>query len=262
VRLDQLTPAILQAAYARLLGRGLSPKSVLNAHRLLHRALADAVRWGLLARNPCDLVDPPRVPRPVVRALDADGVARLLAACAGDDLGPLITVAVLTGLRLGELLGLQWDDVDLEAGAVYVRPIFYRMRGQWVESEPRSAAGKRKVVLPAPVLVMLREYRKAQLEQRLKAGPDWHQEFGDLVFSTASGRPIHPANIHRELKAVLSRAGLPPIRFHDLRHTHASLLLKDGVNPRVVQERLGHSTVSLTLQVYSHVLPDLSLIHI
>jgi integrase len=95
---------------------------------------------------------------------------------------------------------------------------------------------------------MLREYRKAQLEQRLKAGPDWHQEFGDLVFSTASGRPIHPANIHRELKAVLSRAALPPIRFHDLRHTHATLLLALGENARVVQERLGHSHISLTLQ--------------
>jgi len=129
------------------------------------------------------------------------------------------------------------------------------VRGEWVEGEPKSAAGKRKITLPALATAVLEEHRLAQVEARLKAGPNW----GDngLVFATATGRPIHPGDIRRTLTAILGRAGLPQLRFHDLRHSHATLLLKGGANPRVVQERLGHSQISLTLQTYSHVLPDL-----
>jgi len=144
LRLDGLTPAHLAAGYDRLLGRGLSPKSVLNTHRLLHRALSDAVRWGMLVRNPCDLVDPPRAQRPAVRALDAEEVSRLLAACAGDDPGPLVTVAMLTGLRLGELLGLTWDDIDLERGELRVVRAVHRVRGRGlvaVPPKPRHRSG-------------------------------------------------------------------------------------------------------------------------
>jgi integrase len=248
IRLQALKAPDIQAFYKERLDRGLAPRSVRIIHAVLHRALEQAVKWGLIVFNPADRVDLPKIAGSGARPLSPEEVRRFLEAARASAYYPLFVVAVCTGLRMAEINGLRSDDVDLEAGAVYVRRILYRMRGQWVESEPKSGAGKRKVVLPAPVLVMLREYRKAQLEQRLKAGPDWHQEFGDLVFSTASGRPIHPANIHRELKAVLSRAALPPIRFHDLRHTHATLLLALGENARVVQERLGHSHISLTLQ--------------
>jgi integrase len=257
VRLDQLTPAILQAAYARLLGRGLSPKSVLNAHRLLHRALADAVRWGLLARNPCDLVDPPRVPRPVVRALDADGVARLLAACAGDDLGPLITVAVLTGLRLGELLGLQWDDVDLERGELRVLRAVQRVRGRGlVVVPPKTAASRRLVPLPPQAVAALRTQRRQQAAARLAAGPAWAE--GAWVFTSALGRPLDPSEVTRRFQRLLQAAGLPRLRFHDLRHTTATVLLGAGVHPKVVASLLGHSTIQVTLDTYSHVTPSLA----
>ncbi len=158
-------------------------------------------------------------------------------------------------MRLGELLGLKWADVDIEAGVLYVRRGLYRVRGEWVEGEPKSAAGKRKITLPALATAILKEHRLAKLEARLKAGPNW--EDNGLVFATVTGRPIHPGDIRRTLKAILGRACLPRIRFHDLRHNHATILLKEGVNPRVVQERLGHAAVSMTLGTYSHVLPDL-----
>lgn len=257
LRLDQLTPAHLAAAYDRLLGQGLSPKSVLNSHRLLHRALGDAVRWGMLARNPCDLVDPPRAARPAVRALDAGEVARLLEASASDDLGPLVTVAVLTGLRQGELLGLTWDDVDLERGELSVVRSVQRVRGQGlVVVPPKTASSKRLVPLAPQAVAALREQRTRQLAARLKAGPAWAE--GDWVFTTALGMPYHPADVGHRFQRLLERAGLPRVRFHDLRHTAASLLLGEGVHPKVVASLLGHSTVQVTLDTYSHVTPGLA----
>jgi integrase len=257
LRLDGLTPAHLAAAYDRLLGRGLSPKSVLNTHRLLHRALSDAVRWGMLVRNPCDLVDPPRAQRPAVRALDAEEVARLLAACTGDDLGPLVTVAVLTGLRQGELLGLTWDDIDLERGELRVMRAVQRVRGRGlVVVPPKTASSRRLVPLPPQAVAALREQRRRQAEARLKAGPAWAD--GNWVFTTALGLPYHPSDVAHRFQRLLEHAGLPRLRFHDLRHTTASLLLGEGVHPKVVASLLGHSTIQITLDTYSHVTPGLA----
>lgn len=257
IRLQALKPADIQALYTRKLDEGLARRTVQLVHAILHKALSQAVDWGLLAASPADRVKAPRPqPRPgAVRALSPEEARRFLEAARDYDYYPLFVLALTTGMRLGELLGLKWEDVDFEAGAVHVRRGLYRVRGRWVEGEPKSAAGRRKVILPPLALSVLKEHRVAQLEARLKAGPDW--EDSGLVFATAAGRPIHPRSVTRTLKTILGRAGLPDIRFHDLRHTHATLLLKEGVNPRVVQERLGHSQISLTLQTYSHVLPDL-----
>jgi integrase len=253
LRLDGLNPAHLAAAYDRLLARGLSPKSVLNTHRLLHRALSDAVRWGMLVRNPCDLEDPPRAQRPAVRALDADEVSRLLAACAGDDLGPLVTVAVLTGLRLGELLGLTWDDIDLERGELRVVRAVQRVRGRGLVVVPKTASSRRLVPLPPQAVAALREQRRRQAEARLKASPAWAD--GNWVFTTALGLPYHPSDVAHRFQRLLEHAGLPRLRFHDLLHTTASLLLGEGVHPKVVASLLGHSTIQITLDTYSHVTP-------
>jgi integrase len=255
VRLQALKPADIQALYADRLRAGLSRRSVQIIHAILRRALKQAVDWGLIGHNPADRVRPPRPEPREMRVLSPEEARRFLEAARNFDYYVLFVLALATGLRLGELNGLRWQDVDLEAGVLYVRRTLYRLRGKWVEGEPKSAAGKRKVVLPALAVEALREHRVAQLEARLRAGPAW--EDSGLVFTTAAGRPIHPGDIRRALKAVLSRAGLGPLRFHDLRHSHATMLLVAGENPRVVQERLGHSQISLTLQTYSHVLPDL-----
>jgi len=256
-RLDGLTPAHLAAVYDRLLGRGLSPKSALNTHRLLHRALSDAVRSGMLVRNPCDLVDPPRAQRPAVRALDAEEVSRLLAACAGDDPGPLVTVAMLTGLRLGELLGLTWDDIDLERGELRVVRAVQRVRGRGlVVVPPKTASSRRLLPLPPQAVAALREQRRRQAEARLKAGPAWAD--GNWVFTTALGLPYHPSDVAHRFQRLLEHAGLRRLRFHDLRHTTASLLLGEGVHPKVVASLLGHSTIQITLDTYSLVTPGLA----
>lgn len=257
LRLDQVSPTHLAAAYDRLLGQGLSAKSVLNTHRLLHRVLGDAVRWGMLVRNPCDLGDPPRATRPAVSTLDAGEVARLLEASATDDLGSLITVAVLTGLRLGELVGLTWDEVDLERGELSVVRSLQRVRGRGlVVVPPKTASSKRLVPLAPQAVAALREQRRRQLASRLKAGPAWAG--GNWVFTTALGLPYDPGDVTRRFQRLLERAGLPRVRFHDLRHTAASLLLAEGVHPKVVASLLGHSTVQVTLDTYSHVMPGLT----
>ncbi len=255
LRLQALKPPDIQALYTQKLEAGLSRRTVQLIHAILHKALSQAVDWGLISFNPADRVKPPRPQPKEMQVLSPEEARRFLEAAREYDYYPLFVLALTTGMRLGELLGLKWADVDLEAGAVHVRRGLYRVRGEWVEGEPKSAAGKRKIALPALATAVLKEHRLAQLEARLKAGPAW--EDNGLVFTTAAGRPIHPGDIRRTLTAILGRAGLPRIRFHDLRHSHATLLLKEGVNPRVVQERLGHSTVSMTLGTYSHVLPDL-----
>lgn len=255
--LDKVTPPVLQAFASRLLEQGLSAQSVQNTYRLLHRAFADAVKWGLLGRNPCDLVTPPRVGRTQPRTLTVADVARLFAACTDDPLGPLVTVAVLTGLRQGELLALQWRDIDWERGELSVVRSLQRVRGQGlVVVPPKTAASRRRVPLPPLALEALRVQRRRQLEQRLAAGPAWAD--GDWVFTTSLGAPLDPAETTRRFQALLARLGLPRLRFHDLRHTTATLLLSDGVHPKVVASLLGHSTVQITLDTYSHVTPGLA----
>jgi len=255
--LDKVTPAALAAAYGQLLARGLAPRSVVHAHRLLHRAFEDAVKWGLLPRNPCDLVEPPHAPRPAIHPFTVSEVATLLAACADDPIGPLVTVAVLTGLRLGELLGLQWGDIDWERGELSVVRAVQRVTGRGlVVVEPKTASSRRRVPLPPQALEALRQQRRRQAAQRLAAGPAWAD--GQWVFTTAVGTPLDPSDVHAAYRRLLARAGLPPRRFHDLRHTTATLLLTDGVHPKVVASLLGHSTIQLTLDTYSHVTPTLA----
>lgn len=254
--LARVTPQDLQALYTRKLEEGLAPRTVGHLHRVLHRALADALRWGLVARNVCDAVKPPKVQAQEMRALSPIEVRQLLAAAAGDPLQALYVLAVTLGLRQGELLGLRWADIDLDAGRLQVRRSIARLNGQgWLEQEPKSARSRRSVALTPLAVESLRWHRQQQLERRLKTRA-W--EDNGFVFANEVGRPITPQNLtQRSFQPLLERAGLPRVRFHDLRHTAATLLLAEGVHPKVVQEMLGHSTVSLTLDVYSHVTPTL-----
>jgi len=253
--LARLTAQDLQALYSRRLEAGASPNTVAQLHRILHRALRDAVRWGLTPRNVCDLVDPPRTRRKEMRALSADEARQLLQSVHGDPNEALYVLAVTVDMRQGELLALKWADVDLDVGTVQIRRTTRRVKGEgYVESEPKTASGRRNVTLSQTAINALRLHRARQVEQRLAAA---YWEDRDLVFTNEFGRTFDVRSLRRGFQAVLRRVGLPALRFHDLRHSAASLLLAQGVNAKVVQEMLGHSAVAFTLQVYSHVVPAL-----
>lgn len=255
--LAKLSAQQLQAYYALKLEEGKAPGSVHGHHVVLHGALKKAMRLGLVARNVADLVDPPQ-PRPQEMRPFSPEEARHFLDCARDDrLYALYCLAITAGMRQAEMLGLHWDDVDFEQGEVRVRRQLNWSSGKGFSFvEPKTAKGRRSVALPAFALEALRLHRRAQLAERLRAGPGW-EEMG-LVFPNESGRPLDRNNlVKRSFFPLLAKSRLPKIRFHDLRHTAATLLLCQGENPKVVQERLGHASVELTLNTYSHVLPNI-----
>lgn len=254
--LARLAPQDLHTLYRRKLQDGLSPGTVRKIHSALHRPLRDAVRWGLVGRNVCDAVTPPKLQTHEIKTLSPDKARQLLVATEGDPLEALYVLAITAGLRQGELLGLKWQDVDLDAGRLEVRRTIARVNGQgFLESEPKSARSRRGISLAPMATEALRDHRARQLQRRLLALA-W--EDNDFIFPNEVGRPIEAQNlVRRSFYPLLERAGLPRMRFHDLRHTAATLLLVQGVHPKIVQEILGHSTISLTLDTYSHVIPGL-----
>jgi integrase len=255
--------------------KGLSSTTVQYHFGILHEALGHAVRKGLLVRNPCDLVDRPRRERVEIQTLDEEQVRLFLAeAKRSSSCYRLYLTALLTGMRQGELLGLRWRDIDLTLGIVSVQQTFYRLGKQQLFKEPKSLKSRRTVALPPALTEELRSLRREQSEARRFFGKDYEDR--DLVFCQPNGKPLHGHNItKRDLPRVLAlkglrkeltdkgvaedalSKGLPRIRFHDLRHCHATHLLRLGVHPKIVQERLGHSTPAFTLQVYSHVMPGM-----
>lgn len=213
-------------------------------------SVQQAVRWGLLLWNPCDAVQPPRVPRVERDVLRADQVAKLFAAAKGDRLEALYVLAVTSGMRLGEMFGLQWPCVDLEQGLVQVRKTLIEMSGKVYLSEPKTAKSRRSIWLPDLATAVLRSHRARMVAEGLADVP-W-------VFCDRRGEPLRRGPFHfNEYKPLLAKAGLPKMRFHDLRHTSATLLLCAEVHPKVVHERLGHSQIGVTMDTYSHVLPSM-----
>lgn len=254
VKLSAITPQQLQALYKKLLDRGLAPATVVRTHAVLHGALKQAMRWNLIPRNPADAVRPPAVPHAEMRALSAAQVQQLLASTADKTMSTLYALAATSGLRLGELLGLRWADLDFDRQQLTVIRTAHRIRGQGiVYGEPKTSAGRRTVRLGSMVVAMLRQHRAAQLAHRLYAGPAWNDN--DLVFASGFGTPIEDSRISRAFVRDLAAAGLPRVRFHDLRHTAATLLLEQGVGIKTVQATLGHSTISTTMDIYAHVTP-------
>lgn len=243
--------------------RELSSTTVLQVHRVVRRALDKAVRKGLVARNVATFVDAPRRKRYEIQALTPEQTTALLAAAAGDKLEALYVLAVTTGMRQGELLGLRWQDVDLDAGTVQVRQSLHRVKsgeekGKLVPLPPKNGRS-RAIELTSTAVDALRRRHETQTSQgivRRGEGKRWSDS--GYVFTTRYGEPIEATNlVRRSFKRLLVKAGLPHVRFHDLRHTAATLMLGHGVHPKVVSEILGHGSIVITLDLYSHVTPTM-----
>jgi integrase len=256
LRLTRLEPRHLEALYAAKLAAGLSPRSVHHLHTVLHRALGHATRQGLTLRNVTTLVDAPRVPRSEMKFLNQEESQRFLEAVAGDRHETLYVLAITSGMRQGELLGLRWRDVDIDHGHLSIIQTLEKPGLKPIFGEPKTRASRRRVWLADRAIAALRHHRARQTEQRLQMGSRWQDL--DLVFTNQRGGPLDTHNLtQRGFPRLLERAGLPRIRFHDLRHTAATLLLIKGVHPRLVADMLGHSTVAITLDTYSHVVEGL-----
>jgi integrase len=256
-RLDRLRPEHLERLYAALADKGLSPASILRAHRVLSRALRVASQRGRVARNVATLVDPPGVKRPeTALPLSAQEARQVMAAAQTHRNAARWTVALAVGLRQSEALALRWSDVDLDNGALSVRRGLHRVSGHGlVYEEPKADRSRRTLALPAQLVDALRAHRAAQLEERIAAGQLWQDH--DLVFAQPNGRPIERKSDWRAWKSLLDEAGVREVRLHDGRHTAATLLLSEGVHPRVVMEVLGHAQMRTTTDTYSHVMPAL-----
>jgi len=252
IPLAKLAPAEVQSFLNAKLESGLSPRRVQYLHAVLRRALVTAERWGLVARNVAKLVDAPRVPRHEIEPLTPEQARRLIEAAAKDRLRALYVTALGTGLRQGELLGLRWEDVDLEAGRLRVRHTLARVDGRLELLEPKTDRSRRSVSLPEVVVSALRAHRTRQRMERLVAGSRWQDT--EHTFATTIGTPIEAARVTRSFGLALERAGLPRIRFHDLRHAAATFLLAQGFTLEDVKNLLGHSSIVLTSNTYGHVL--------
>lgn len=256
ISLTKLTPNHLQRLYAGRLEAGQSPASVRQLHAVLHRAFGRAARWGSVARNVADLVSAPRVERREMQALSPEQSRALLHAAAEDRLEALYVLAVTTGMRQGELLALHWRNVNLQAATAHVVGTLQRTREGYVIAGPKSAHSRRQVALTSAAVEVLRRHRATQAEERLRLGSAWKDD--DLVFANEVGGYVDESHLRRRsFWPLLERAGVPRIRFHDLRHTAATLMLGHGIHPKVVAEMLGHSQISITLDLYSHVTPTM-----
>ncbi len=255
IPLDRLTPLHVQQLLNAKKQEGLSAKSIRYIRGTLRTALNQALRWELISRNPAALVDGPRVGHYEIRPFTPDEARAFLAAMKGDRLEALYSVALTMGLRQGEALGLCWTEVDLEMGYLRVSKQLQRFGGETRLVEPKTARSRRSLALPASITRSLRDHRVRQLQERDAAAEKWTET--GLVFTTTTGRPIDATKISKDFHHHLARAGLAQRRFHDLRHSCATLLLVQGVSPRVVMEVLGHSQISLTMNTYTHVVPEL-----
>jgi integrase len=263
IRLQALTPMQVQRCYTDLLTSGgrtggpLAPKTVRHAHVVLRKALKDAEVMGLVSRNVAASVKPPAGGGREMNTWSSEELRDFLAAIEGHPLEMGFRLLAATGLRRGEVLGLRWRDVDFDLAQLSVANTITELGAEVVMGPPKTAKSRRMVYLDRRTLATLREHRQRQRQQRLAAGPSWDSAH-DWVLTDALGGYIRPQTMSYEWRRLMEQLDVPTIRLHDLRHTHATLALKAGVHPKVVSERLGHATVGITLDLYSHVAPSLA----
>lgn len=261
--LTQLKPEQLQKYYSQKLSGGrydgkgaLNQTTVSHHHTCLHRALKMAVKWGLIGRNPADVVTPPRPQHSEMHTMTEDDLQAFLVAAKKTPYYALFYMALFTGMRRSELLALRWCDIELLLCQVYVTRALHQLQdGSLIFRQPKTAKGRRMIALSPSLALVLKEHKEKQALERAMLGTALKDD--DLVFSAVEGKPLLPDTISRAWTKIVKRAGLKHFRLHDARHTHASLMLKQGAHPKTVQERLGHATISTTLDLYSHVVPGL-----
>jgi integrase len=267
VPLVKLAPLHIQAYLADALqdgrldckegqGKGLSPRTVCHHHRVLSEALGRAVKWQLLARNPAVSVEPPRVEQQDMHAIDEDAAAELIEAAIGTRLRIPVLLALTTGMRRGEILALRWKDVDTARGFLAVVRSLEETKASGLRfKEVKKQRSRRQISIPELLIEALSPHREEQAKHREMYGSDY--EDNDLICCREDGSIWPPSAFTSSYRDLLRRRKIQNVRFHDLRHSHASQLLRDGVNPKVISERLGHSKVGFTLDVYSHLLPGM-----
>jgi integrase len=254
-KLKNLAPDHVQYFYQSKLDAGLAPGTVRLMHGILHKALEQAVKWGIVPRNVCKATTPPKPNPEEIHPLNAEQAKQFLEAARGNRLEALYVLAVTAGLRIGELLGLKWEDIDLDGEALHIKRTRSQAKAGPTFTTPKNGKG-RSIRQTQRAVEALKSHKAAQNVERLKLGDLW--ENNDLVFCTTAGKPLDFRNVATaSFKPLLEKAGLPNIRFHDLRHTCATLLLSRGHHPKLVQELLGHASVAMTLDRYSHVLPGM-----
>jgi integrase len=244
------------------ISEGLAPRTVIHIRAVLRSALTQAEKWLLIPRNVAKLTDPPRKRRSVIRVFTPDQAKIFVQACQEHRLGALLCLTLALGLRFAEVLGLKWEDVDLEKATAFVQRALQRVKGEDGKTiaqlvEPKTEQGYRLLSIPATAIALLRQHRLHQNEERSLAGSRWLKT--GMVFTSSIGTPLDERNVRREFYAFLKAANLPRIRVHDLRHSCATMLLAAGEHPKVVQETLGHQSVQVTLDLYSHLMPELGL---
>lgn len=251
--LEKITPHLLQALFVEV-GKE-HPRTAQILRNFIHASLDQAVKLGYLPRNPVDATTRPKGKQREMQILTVEEIRRFLEVAQEHRLYPAFLLLATTGMRRGEVLGLKWGDVDWEHGTVTVKRTLSWVQGKPVFQEPKTSGSARTIPLPPSTLEALREWRREWIEERMKLGPDWTET--DLVFPSEVHTPMHPRNFLRAYKGILEKAGLPSVSLHALRHSYATMLLATGENPRVVQEMLGHTSISTTLGIYSKVLPSL-----
>jgi integrase len=251
--LAKLAPESIQRYMNQKRTEGLSNRTVQYHHAVLRRALGLAERFGKVSRNVAKLVSPPKVERAEIRPLTPQQVHLLERAIVSDRQAALYSLALRLGLRQGELLGLQWPDVDLVAGTVTVNRTLQPYGGEYHLDPPKTDKSRRTIGIPTGIVQLLDAHRKQQIAERLYAGPAWQGEQWNLVFTTEAGAPCYGSHLTRRFQSLLASIGLPRQRFHDLRHAAASFMISKGVDLRVVMEVLGHSQIGVTANTYAHV---------